>query len=150
MGCVRSSLQLRLFSSRVCGLLIVWLLLCSTGSGPAVSAAVAPRLKAYSPRRLWLPGPGHRPRRLWLPGPGPAVSAAMAPRLRAQPLVAVGPRLRACSPRWLRLPGSGTAALGGCGSRLQRTGPGAVAHGLSCSAACGILPNQRSDLCLLC
>ena len=104
----------------------------------------------HRPRRLWLPGPGHRPRRLWLPGPGPAVSAAMAPRLRAQPLVVVGPRLRACSPRWLRLPGSGTAALGGCGSRLQRTGPGAVAHGLSCSAACGILPNQRSDLCLLC
>ena len=33
--------------------------------------------------------------------------------------------------------------------RLQRTGSVAVAHGLSCSLACGIFLDQGSNLCLL-
>ena len=33
--------------------------------------------------------------------------------------------------------------------RLQGTGSVVVAHGLSCSMACGIFPDQGSNLCLL-
>ena len=40
--------------------------------------------------------------------------------------------------------GSAVVALG-----LQSTGLGVMAHGLSCSAACGIFPNQGSNLLLL-
>ena len=32
---------------------------------------------------------------------------------------------------------------------LQSTGSVAVAHGISCSTACGIFPDQRSNSCLL-
>ena len=37
-----------------------------------------------------------------------------------------------------------------CGARaLGHAGSVAVVHGLSCSAACGIFPDQGSNLCLL-
>ena len=36
-----------------------------------------------------------------------------------------------------------------CTGRLQSTGSVFVAHGLSCSVACGILPDQRWNPCLL-
>ena len=42
-----------------------------------------------------------------------------------------------------------THGLSSCGSRLWRTGSTAVAQGLGCSAACGILPDQGSNLRLL-
>ena len=44
----------------------------------------------------------------------------------------------------LRHMGSGVAA-----PTLQSMGSAAVAHGLSCSVACGIFPDQGSNLCLL-
>ena len=46
---------------------------------------------------------------------------------------------------------SGAAAVSSAvvALRLQSTGLGVVAHGLSCSAACGIFPDQGSNLFLL-
>ena len=49
-----------------------------------------------------------------------------------------------CEARALALTGFNT-----CGSRLQSTGSTAVAHGLSCSAARGIVPDQVSNPRLL-
>ena len=43
---------------------------------------------------------------------------------------------------------SGARASVPVGPGPQGTGSGAVAHGLSCSAACGIFPDQRSNSCL--
>ena len=51
-------------------------------------------------------------------------------------------------------PVAGAWALGARASvvvprRLQSAGPAAVAHGPSCSAACGIFPDQGSNPCPL-
>ena len=64
------------------------------------------------------------------------------------------------SSQWLlllRSTGSRRAGFGSCGARasvvvalsLQCTGSVVVAHGLSCSAACGIFPDQGSNPCTL-
>ena len=52
--------------------------------------------------------------------------------------------LQACGPQQLRHAGSVVVARG-----LQSTGSAVVVHGLSCSAACRILPDQDSKLCPL-
>ena len=39
--------------------------------------------------------------------------------------------------------------LNSCGSWALERGSVVVAHGLSCSAACGIFPDQGSNLCPL-
>ena len=54
----------------------------------------------------------------------------------------MGPRAHRL--QWLRPQGSAAVAPG-----LSSTGSIVVAHGLSCSLACGIFPNQGSNLCLL-
>ena len=43
----------------------------------------------------------------------------------------------------------GHAGFSSCGSWAESTGSVVVVHGLSCSAACGIFPDQGSDLFLL-
>ena len=42
-----------------------------------------------------------------------------------------------------------TLRLNSCGSQAPGAGSVVVAHGLSCSAACGIFPDQGSNLCPL-
>ena len=49
--------------------------------------------------------------------------------------------------RWLLLLQGKGPGVGACG--LQSTGSVVVAHGLSCSTACGIFPDQGSNPCLL-
>ena len=55
--------------------------------------------------------------------------------------------------RWLlllRSMGSRRAGFSSCGSwALERMGSVVVAHELSCSAACGMFPDQGSNLCAL-
>ena len=55
-----------------------------------------------------------------------------------------GHRLQACGLQQLWHAGSVVVAHG-----LQSAGSVVVAHGLSCSAACGIFPDQGSNLCPL-
>ena len=43
----------------------------------------------------------------------------------------------------------GTQASAAAAPRLWSTGSIAVAHGLSCSVACGVFPDEGSNLCLL-
>ena len=57
-------------------------------------------------------------------------------------------------PLLLRSTGSRCAGFSSCGSkalerRLQNAGSAAMAHRPSCSVACGILPDQGSNLCFL-
>ena len=52
----------------------------------------------------------------------------------------------------LQSPGSRHAGLSSCGPRAQQlwpAGSAAVAHGPSCSVACGIFPDQASNPCPL-
>ena len=46
-------------------------------------------------------------------------------------------------------PGIAACGLGNRGSWVESTGSVVVAHGLSCSEECGILPDKEADLCLL-
>ena len=46
-------------------------------------------------------------------------------------------------------PALGVRASAAVARRLQSAGSAVVAHGLSCSTACGILPDQGSNPCLL-
>ena len=56
------------------------------------------------------------------------------------------------SPRWLlllRSTGSRRSGFSGCGLRAYSTGSVVVVHGLSCSMACEIFPDQGLNPCLL-
>ena len=70
------------------------------------------------------------------------VSESVTVFICSVPLWGSGPRVLGL--QWLQLVSSVVAA-----PRLQSTGSIVVAHGLSCSAGCGILPNQGLNPCLL-
>ena len=84
----------------------------------------SPESRALGLSRCGSPGSGAQSQQLWSPGSG----------TQAQQL-------------WS--PGSGAQAQQLWVPRLWSTGSVVVPHGLSCSAACGIFPDQGSNLCLL-
>ena len=75
---------------------------------------------------------GAQAQQLWLAGS----------RARAQQLWCTGSRARGLQQLWL-------AGLVGVACGLQSAGSVVVAHGLSCSAACGIFPDQGLNPCPL-
>ena len=80
---------------------------------------------------------------------GGGFSCCGARALGARASVVVARRLSSCGTRASVVVAHG---LSGCGSRAQwlwLAGSIVVAHGLSCSAACGIFPDQGSNPCPL-